>query len=170
MDVRSALSGHDDRAVVSEAERGDSITVLAFKSAVEGALPATVRDLVERGYDEVAASHLRFADLNGVSAMSTITTVAEPIAPRGTTADTMMALVYGGAGKRAWQSMPRPVVREPGDAVVRITTSTICGTDLHIMKGDVPTVTPGRILGHEGIGIIDSVGARCRRLRSATRC
>jgi alcohol dehydrogenase len=56
--------------------------------------------------------------------------------------------------------MRRPVVREPGDAVVRITTSTICGTDLHIMKGDVPTVTPGRILGHEGIGIIDSVGAQ----------
>ena len=93
--------------------------------------------------------------------MSTITTVAEPVvAPRRTTADTMMALVYGGAGKRAWQSMPRPVVREPGDAVVRITTSTICGTDLHIMKGDVPTVTPGRVLGHEGIGIIDSVGAQ----------
>ena len=71
-----------------------------------------------------------------------------------------MALVYGGAGLRAWQSMPRPVIREPGDAVVRITTSTICGTDLHILKGDVPTVTPGRILGHEGIGIIDAVGAQ----------
>ena len=66
MDVRSALSGHDDRAVTSEAERGDSITVLAFKSAVEGALPATVRDLVERGYDEVRASHLRFVDFNEV--------------------------------------------------------------------------------------------------------
>ena len=58
MDVRSALSGRDDRAVTSEAERGDSITVLAFKSAVEGALPATVRELVERGYDDVRASHL----------------------------------------------------------------------------------------------------------------
>ncbi len=65
MDVRSALSRHDDRAIVSEAERGDNLTVLAFKSAVEGALPATVRDLVERGYDEVRASHLRFADFNG---------------------------------------------------------------------------------------------------------
>ena len=93
--------------------------------------------------------------------MSTVTTVAEPIvADRATPANTMMALVYGGAGKRAWQSMPRPVIREPGDAIVRITTSTICGTDLHIMKGDVPTVTPGRILGHEGIGIIDAVGAQ----------
>ena len=92
--------------------------------------------------------------------MSKVITITEPIAPRGATADTMMALVYGGPGKRAWQSMPRPVVREPGDAVVRITTSTICGTDLHIMKGDVPTVTPGRVLGHEGIGIIDAVGAQ----------
>lgn len=67
MDVRSTLSGHDDRAVASEAERGDSITVLAFKSAVEGVLPATVRDLVERGYDDVRASHLRFVDFNGVT-------------------------------------------------------------------------------------------------------
>jgi len=66
MDVRSAISG-DDRAVVSEAERGDAITVQAFKSAVEGALPATVRDLVERGYDEARASHLRFAEFNGVA-------------------------------------------------------------------------------------------------------
>jgi len=92
--------------------------------------------------------------------VSQTTTVAEPIAARDAAADTMMALVYGGAGKRAWQSMPRPLIREPGDAVIRITTSTICGTDLHIMKGDVPTVTPGRILGHEGIGIIEAVGAQ----------
>jgi uncharacterized protein (TIGR02284 family) len=67
MDVRSALSGHDDRAVVVEAQRGDSITVQAFKSAVEGALPATVRDLIEQAYDDVAASHLRFTDLNGAT-------------------------------------------------------------------------------------------------------
>ena len=62
MGVRSALSGHDDGAVASEAERGHSLTVLAFKTAVEGALPATVRDLVEHAYSEVRASHLRFAD------------------------------------------------------------------------------------------------------------
>jgi alcohol dehydrogenase len=92
--------------------------------------------------------------------MSTITTVAEPIVRRGTAADTMMALVYEGTGQRAWKSVPRPLIQQPGDAIVRITTATICGTDLHIMKGDVPTVTPGRILGHEGIGIIDSVGAQ----------
>ena len=67
MDVRSALSGHDDRAVASEAERGDSITVLAFKSAVEGALPATVRDVVERGYADLRESHLRLAELKQVA-------------------------------------------------------------------------------------------------------
>lgn len=64
MDVRSAWSGQDDRAVVAEARRGNSITVLAFKSAVEGALPATVRDLVEHEYAAVRDSHLRFADLD----------------------------------------------------------------------------------------------------------
>ena len=68
MYIRTAWSGHDDRAVVAEARRGDSITMLAFKSAVEGALPATVRDLVEREYAEVRDSHLRFADLDSTSA------------------------------------------------------------------------------------------------------
>src|SRR5512132_3567271 len=71
---------------------------------------------------------------------------------------TMKALVYHGPGKRAWEDKPRPMIREASDAIVRITTSTICGTDLHIMKGDVPTVTDGRILGHEGIGIIEETG------------
>jgi|SRR6185369_912672 len=71
---------------------------------------------------------------------------------------TMKALVYHGPGHRAWEEKPRPTIREAGDAIVRITTSTICGTDLHIMKGDVPTVTDGRILGHEGIGIIEEAG------------
>jgi threonine dehydrogenase-like Zn-dependent dehydrogenase len=64
----------------------------------------------------------------------------------------MKALVYHGPRKRAWENKPRPTIQEPGDAIVRITTSTICGTDLHILKGDLPAVTEGRILGHEGIG------------------
>ncbi len=68
MDVRSALSGHDDRAVVSEAERGDNITLLAFKSAVEGALPVTARDLVERCYAEVRESHVRLAEFHQAQA------------------------------------------------------------------------------------------------------
>ena len=70
----------------------------------------------------------------------------------------MKALVYHGPGERAWENKPRPSLREATDAIVRITTSTICGTDLHIMKGDVPTVTDGRILGHEGIGIVEEAG------------
>src|SRR5450759_759716 len=72
---------------------------------------------------------------------------------------TMKALVYHGPGKCAWEDKPRPAIQDPGDAIVRITTSTICGTDLHILKGDLPAVTDGRILGHEGIGVVEHVGA-----------
>jgi alcohol dehydrogenase len=72
---------------------------------------------------------------------------------------TMKALVYHGPGKRAWEDKPRPAIQESGDAIVRITTSTICGTDLHILKGDLPEVVDGRILGHEGIGVVEQVGA-----------
>lgn len=75
------------------------------------------------------------------------------------TSTTMKALVYHGPGKRAWEDKPRPIIKEPTDAIVRITSSTICGTDLHILKGDVQTVTDGRILGHEGIGVVEEVGA-----------
>src|SRR5208337_4604424 len=71
---------------------------------------------------------------------------------------TMKALVYHGHGKIAWEDKPRPAIQHAGDAVVRLTTSTICGTDLHILKGDLPAVTEGRILGHEGIGVIEQVG------------
>src|ERR1039458_6932585 len=74
------------------------------------------------------------------------------------TGTTMKALVYHGPGNRAWEDKPRPTIQDPGDAVVRITTSTICGTDLHILKGDLPSVTDGRILGHEGIGVVEQVG------------
>ena len=79
--------------------------------------------------------------------------------------DTMMALVYRGPARREWVAMPKPTIRDAGDAVVRITTTTICGTDLHIMKGDVPTVTPGRILGHEGIGVVEAVGSAVSTIR-----
>jgi len=72
---------------------------------------------------------------------------------------TMKALVYHGPGKRAWEDKPHPSIQDSGDAIVRIITSTICGTDLHILKGDLPAVTDGRILGHEGIGVIEQVGA-----------
>jgi alcohol dehydrogenase len=68
------------------------------------------------------------------------------------------ALVYQGPGKKAWQDVPEPRIQNPTDVIVRIDTTTICGTDLHILKGDVPAVTPGRILGHEGVGTITEVG------------
>lgn len=71
----------------------------------------------------------------------------------------MKALVYHGPGKPGWEEKPRPGIQDSNDAIVRITTSTICGTDLHILKGDLPSVTEGRILGHEGIGVIEEVGA-----------
>ncbi len=70
----------------------------------------------------------------------------------------MKALIYLGPGKRALAERPKPAIVSPTDAVVRITRTTICGTDLHILKGDVPSVSPGRILGHEGVGVIDQVG------------
>ena len=76
----------------------------------------------------------------------------------GAGTNTMMALVYHGPGKPAWESKPRPVIQNATDAIVRLTTSTICGTDLHILKGDLPSVKEGRILGHEGIGVIEQVG------------
>jgi alcohol dehydrogenase len=71
----------------------------------------------------------------------------------------MKALVYHGPGKKAWEEVPDPTIQQPTDAVVRVETTTICGTDLHILKGDVPAVTEGRILGHEGVGTIVEVGS-----------
>jgi alcohol dehydrogenase len=71
----------------------------------------------------------------------------------------MKALVYHGPGEKSWEEVPEPVILKPTDAIVKIDTTTICGTDLHILKGDVPAVTPGRILGHEGVGTITEVGS-----------
>lgn len=71
----------------------------------------------------------------------------------------MKALVYNGPGDKSLEDRPKPQLRDAGDAIVRVTKTTICGTDLHILKGDVPTCAPGRILGHEGVGVIEEVGA-----------
>lgn len=81
----------------------------------------------------------------------------------------MKALVYHGPGKRAWEDKPKPTVKEPSDAVVKITRTTICGTDLHIMKGDLPAVTDGRILGHEGVGVVEEVGAAVSMFKKGDR-
>jgi alcohol dehydrogenase len=70
----------------------------------------------------------------------------------------MKALVYHGPGKKAFEDHPKPEIKDPTDAIVKITRTTICGTDLHILKGDLPSCQPGRILGHEGVGVIDQAG------------
>jgi alcohol dehydrogenase len=70
----------------------------------------------------------------------------------------MQALVYHGPGERSWDTVPDPTLQEPTDVIVRIDSSTICGTDLHILKGDVPEVAPGTILGHEAVGTIVETG------------
>ena len=70
----------------------------------------------------------------------------------------MKALVYHGPGQKKLEDRPNPRIDAPGDAIVKITRTTICGTDLHILKGDVASCAPGRILGHEGVGIIAEVG------------
>jgi alcohol dehydrogenase len=70
----------------------------------------------------------------------------------------MRALVYHGANNKAWEDVPKPTIEAPSDAIVRVDTTTICGSDLHILKGDVPEVTEGRILGHEAVGTVESVG------------
>ena len=71
----------------------------------------------------------------------------------------MKALVYHGPGKKSWEDVPDAGIQDPTDVVVRVDTTTICGTDLHILAGDVPAVTDGRILGHEAVGVITEAGA-----------
>lgn len=71
----------------------------------------------------------------------------------------MKALVYHGPGNKSFEEKPKPEIKAPTDAIVKILKTTICGTDLHILKGDVPEVTDGRILGHEGVGVIEATGS-----------
>ena len=81
----------------------------------------------------------------------------------------MKALVYHGPGKKAWETVPDPKIQAATDAIVRVDTTTICGTDLHILKGDVPAVTDGRILGHEGVGTITEIGPAVKGLKVGDR-
>jgi alcohol dehydrogenase len=81
----------------------------------------------------------------------------------------MKALVYHGPGQRAWEEVPDPKIEEPTDAIVRIDSSTICGTDLHILKGDVPEVEPGTILGHEAVGTVVETGGAVTTLEPGDR-
>jgi alcohol dehydrogenase len=88
---------------------------------------------------------------------------------RAVTVGTMKALVYLGPGKKALEDRPRPEIMASTDAIVKMVKTTICGTDLHILKGDVATCQPGRILGHEGVGIVDKVGAAVTAFKPGDR-
>jgi alcohol dehydrogenase len=76
----------------------------------------------------------------------------------------MKALVYKGPGQKSWEDVPNPAIQKPTDVIVKMVATTICGTDLHILKGDVPEVEVGRILGHEGVGVITEIGSGVTQL------
>lgn len=71
----------------------------------------------------------------------------------------MKALVYHGPGSTSWDDVPDPTLQDDTDAIVRVTTTTICGTDLHILRGDVPETVAGRVLGHEAVGVVEAIGS-----------
>jgi alcohol dehydrogenase len=77
----------------------------------------------------------------------------------------MKALVFHGPGAKAWEEVPRPVLLADTDAIVRVDATTICGTDLHILKGDLPSMTDGRIIGHEAVGTVEEIGTGVKNVR-----
>lgn len=81
----------------------------------------------------------------------------------------MKALVYHGPGRRSFENVPTPKLLDPGDAIIRVDAVTICGSDLHILRGDVPTCDPGRILGHEAVGTVEQIGDDVRLLHPGDR-
>jgi alcohol dehydrogenase len=81
----------------------------------------------------------------------------------------MQALVYHGPGHKAWEEVPEPEITDDGDVIVRVDATTICGTDLHILAGDVPEVLPGRILGHEAVGTVVEAGDGVQTLAPGDR-
>jgi len=81
----------------------------------------------------------------------------------------MKALVYHGPAQKAWEEVAKPTIRDDTDAIVRVDAVTICGTDLHILKGDVPAVTDGRILGHEAVGTVEQVGSAVKTVKPGDR-
>ncbi|MFB7313334.1 zinc-dependent alcohol dehydrogenase family protein [Streptomyces sp. NPDC056192] len=81
----------------------------------------------------------------------------------------MKAFVFHGPGKSSWDEVPDPDIEDASDAIVRVDTTTICGTDLHILKGDLPEVTTGRVLGHEAVGEVVEVGDDVRTVRPGDR-
>jgi alcohol dehydrogenase len=105
----------------------------------------------------------------GLQSMTDTTIINRKDRARVTTAETMKALVYRGPGKKALEDHPKPDINAPTDAIVKITKTTICGTDLHILKGDLPSCKPGRILGHEGVGVVEKVGSAVTAFKPGDR-
>ena len=81
----------------------------------------------------------------------------------------MKALVYGGPGERAWTDVADPKITDPRDAIIQVDAATICGTDLHILKGDVPETPAGTILGHEAVGTVVDIGSGVSGLAEGDR-
>ncbi|WP_406045169.1 zinc-dependent alcohol dehydrogenase family protein [Micromonospora sp. NBC_00898] len=97
------------------------------------------------------------------------TTDADGTRTHGQGGPVMRALVFGGPRQRSWTEVPDPQIIDPGDAIIQVDTATICGTDLHILGGDVPAVQPGRILGHEAVGTVVAVGSAVATVRPGDR-
>ena len=138
---------------VTETALGTALNTSYFASSV-----GTVRD--HRRHRPAADRH-RAARSHGALDPRAEARRGQAADPRGPdrAGSGMRALVYHGPGERAWDTVPDPVIVDPTDAVVRIDTSTICGSDLHILKGDVPETPPGTVLGHEAVGTVEAVGA-----------
>ncbi len=98
-----------------------------------------------------------------------MTTLSPATPAPDTTASTMHALVYHGPDSKAWEEVAKPTLLEDTDAVVRVDATTICGSDLHILKGDVPAVTDGRILGHEAVGTVEAIGSGVKHVKVGDR-
>src|SRR4051794_12224215 len=127
----------------------------------------------KRRINSIASSHSRAS--SSPSAMRLVVPVQRRgnatvlRSPPATKGETMKALVFGGPGQRSWDTADDPGIQDPTDVIVKVDTTTICGTDLHILKGDVPAVTEGRILGHEAVGTVVETGAAVSGLKEGDR-
>ena len=105
----------------------------------------------------------------GLSGLPSVNVAAEKEPAHIGRGAAMRALVYHGPGQRSWDQVPDPTILDPTDAIVGIEASTICGTDLHILKGDVPEVPVGTVLGHEAVGVVEAVGSAVRTVQPGDR-
>src|SRR5438874_4758400 len=119
--------------------------------------------------EQAATSRLRYGKAAALLRAAADAAGATPGETRRERRREMKALVYHGPGERAWEDVPDPTIQAPTDAIVKIDASTICGTDLHILKGDVPEVQPGTILGHEAVGTVLEIGSAVTTLEPGDR-